>query len=114
MRCFSSRTAATLLAVVLVAPIVRMAAAEQTPSAPDARAAAVAPTNINTATVEQLDKLPGIGPKVAALIIAHRQKNGNFKKIEELMNIKGIGEKAFLKLKPLVTVTAPPPGMPRG
>ena len=35
----------------------------------------------------------------------YRQKNGNFKKIEELMNVKGIGEKSFLKLKPLITVS---------
>jgi competence protein ComEA len=44
---------------------------------------------------------------MAARIIEYRQKNGGFKKVEELMNIRGIGEKAFLKLKPLVTVTPP-------
>ena len=48
-----------------------------------------------------------IGPAVAARIVEHRQKNGGFKKIEELMNVKGIGEKTFLKLKSLVTVTPP-------
>jgi competence protein ComEA len=71
-----------------------------------ATATAAAPLNLNTATVAQLETLPGIGGATAKRIIEHRQKNGGFKKVEELMNIKGIGEKSFLKLKPLVTVAA--------
>jgi competence protein ComEA len=62
--------------------------------------------NLNTATVDQLTTLPGVGRKTAELIVEYRTKTGGFKKIEELMNIKGIGEKTFLKLKPLVS--APP------
>jgi competence protein ComEA len=62
--------------------------------------------NINTASVKELDALPGIGAKTAALIVEYRQKNGPFKKIEELMNVRGVGEKSFLKLKPQLTVTA--------
>jgi competence protein ComEA len=62
------------------------------------------PVNLNTATVADLQALPGIGAATAKLIIEHRQKIGGFKKIEELMNVKGIGEKTFLKLKPMVTV----------
>jgi competence protein ComEA len=62
--------------------------------------------NLNTATVAQIATLPGIGEKTAQRIVEHREKSGGFKKIEELMNIKGIGEKSFLKLKPLVTVDA--------
>jgi competence protein ComEA len=76
-------------------------------SASPAQPPAAAPLNLNTATVTDLAKLPGIGPAVAARIVEHRQKNGGFKKIEELMNVRGIGEKMFLKLKPLVTVTPP-------
>jgi competence protein ComEA len=62
--------------------------------------------NINTASAKELDALPGIGTKTAELIVEYRQKNGPFKKIEELMNVRGVGEKSFLKLKPQLTVTA--------
>ena len=62
--------------------------------------------NLNTATLDQLMTLPGIGQKTAERILEYRTKSGSFKKIEELMNIKGIGEKSFLKIRPLVS--APP------
>ena len=61
-----------------------------------------APINLNTATQAQLETLPGVGAKAAERILEYRQKNGNFKKVEDLMNVKGIGEKSFLKLKPLL------------
>ena len=70
-----------------------------------AASAITPPININTATAAQLEALPGIGARTAQAIVDHRQKNGGFKKIEELMNVKGIGEKSFLKLKPMVTVS---------
>ena len=71
-----------------------------------AKASASGPLNLNTATVSQLETLPGIGKSTAERILAYREKSGGFKKIEDLMNVRGIGEKNFLKLKPLVTVSS--------
>jgi len=62
--------------------------------------------NINTAPLEELVKLPRIGPKVAQRVIDYRKANGSFKKVEELMKVKGIGEKTFNQLKDLITVGA--------
>jgi competence protein ComEA len=73
-------------------------------------ATAAAPINLNTATMDQLESIPGIGAKTAERIIAYRQKNGGFKKIEDLMLVQGVGEKSFLKMKPLITVTGTKPG----
>jgi len=64
------------------------------------------PVNLNTATVAQLEALPGIGARTAERIVEHRQKHGGFKKIEDLMQVRGVGEKSFLKLKPMLTVAA--------
>ena len=60
--------------------------------------------NLNTATVAQLESLPGVGPATAAKIIAWREQHGKFSKVEELQEIDGIGQKTFERLKPLVTV----------
>jgi competence protein ComEA len=88
------------------------AAAQQTkaPAAPakssrsaKAPAAPTSPINLNTATQAQLESLPGVGAKAAQRILEYRKQNGNFKKIEDLMNVKGFGEKSFLKLKPMLT-----------
>jgi competence protein ComEA len=79
------------------------AAAPQDAKAP---VTAAAPLNLNAATALDLQKLPGIGPAMATRILEYRQKIGGFKKIEDLMNITGIGEKNFLRLKPLITVPA--------
>ena len=90
--------------------LVTLLAAHAQPAAAQASDRATKPVatgvvNLNTAAASDFEGLPGIGAKTAARIIEYRQKNGPFKKIEELMNVPGIGEKNFLKLKPQLTVT---------
>ncbi len=63
------------------------------------KSASTEKVNLNTATAEQLQTLPGIGPSLAKTIIEHRTKNGKFNKVEELLNVKGIGEKKFQQIK---------------
>jgi competence protein ComEA len=60
--------------------------------------------NINTATIAELETLPRVGPKVAQRIVDFRTKNGNFKKVEEIMKVQGIGEKVYEDIKDLITV----------
>lgn len=60
--------------------------------------------NINTATAEELDKLPGVGESTAQKIISYREESGGFKSIEELKNVNGIGDKKFEDMKDSVTI----------
>jgi len=102
----------TIATLALCGALVFMTA---TPAAAQASSAAAAAQpaastkpvlNLNAATVDQLETLPGIGRKTAERILEYRTKSGGFKRIEDLMNVKGIGEKSFLKLKPLIAVKA--------
>lgn len=106
------RVVLMLLAVAAMA-VIPVAAAQQakSPSAPSSNLPGVskttpapAPINLNTASQAQLESLPGVGAKAALRILEYRKQNGNFKKVEDLMNVKGFGEKTFLKLKPRLTV----------
>ena len=100
-----SRVSALALSIVLVVAAASVAAQDAgSRQQPSKAPAASAVLNINTATAADLQKLPGVGAATAERIVEYRQKNGPFKKIEELMNVRGIGEKSFLKLKPMVTV----------
>lgn len=69
-----------------------------------AAASATGKVNINTASKEELTKLPGIGPAYADRIVAHRTEKGNFTSVEQLTEVKGIGPKTLEKIKDLVTV----------
>ncbi|MFQ6084112.1 MAG: ComEA family DNA-binding protein [Candidatus Aminicenantia bacterium] len=60
--------------------------------------------NINTASLAELQKLPRVGVKVAQRIIDYRKQHGKFKRVEEIMKVRGIGEKTFLKMKDRITV----------
>jgi competence protein ComEA len=71
--------------------------------------AAAAAVNLNTATKDELVALPGIGPAKAQAILDYRSKNGAFKSIEELKDVKGIGAKRYEQIKGDLTVVAQPP-----
>lgn len=71
---------------------------------PPTLAVTAEPININTASLEELDSLSGIGPAIAARIIAYRQLYGGFKTIQDIMKVEGIGPTIFSNIKDLITV----------
>ena len=70
----------------------------------NAVATPAAPVDLNAATPEQLDALPGVGPATAAAIVAHRQEIGRYTTVEELLDVRGIGPAKLEAMRPLVTV----------
>jgi competence protein ComEA len=98
------RFVATGLALAIAALVVTGSALAAGKAAPTGK------VNINTASVEQLSTLPGVGPKLAARIVEYRTKSGSFRAPQDLMNVKGIGEKNFVKLEQWVSVGEPGKG----
>lgn len=92
------------LALALALPL-----AAGTARAPKAAPKAKAPAhaiNLNTATATELMQLPHIGAQTASRIVQFRKEHGGFKRPEELLSVKGIGEKSFAQLRPYLTVSA--------
>jgi competence protein ComEA len=65
------------------------------------------PLDLNSATLEELQTLPGVGPTLAKSIINFREKSGPFRRVEDLLAIRGITKKKLEKLRPYVTVKDP-------
>ncbi len=62
--------------------------------------------NLNTAGVEELTSLPGIGPSYTKRIVEYREKNGPFKRVDDILNVRGIGEKTLEKIRDRLTVSS--------
>jgi len=88
------------LSLLVVVPAVMVTAAEPTRVA----AADVAKVNINTATANDLQALPGIGQVTAERIVAYRSEKGKFRTPADLLKVKGVGEKSLEKIQALITV----------
>ena len=67
------------------------------------------PLDLNTASVEELEKLPGIGPTTAKAIVRFREKSGSFRRVEDLLAVRGITKRKLEKLRPYVSVAPPKP-----
>lgn len=103
------RTGVSLLALLACLAAHPFAQQAEPAAKADARSSKVAlVVNVNTASATELEQLPGVGPKVAARIVDYRTKKGPFRKLEELMNVQGIGEKSFLKLRSQLTIAGTP------
>ena len=76
----------------------------ETEPEPETAPAVTGPLNINTATAEQLDTLPGIGPVLAQRIVDYRTANGGFRAAEELLNVSGIGNAKLMEILDEITV----------
>ncbi len=90
------------LAILLALPLAASPAGKPKSKAPSH------PINLNTATATELTQLPRIGTKAAERIVAYRKDHGGFQRAEDLMSVKGVGEKSFQKLKPYLTVGSGP------
>lgn len=81
-------------------------ATEHPPQSPPVVVADVRRVDINHGSVEELQRLPGIGPVLAGRIVRYRREHGKFGSIRDIQNVKGIGEKRFAQLEPYIYVEA--------
>src|ERR1700730_4345397 len=92
------------LRLVAVVSSVALAQGKKTPPA--------RPIDLNAATIKELEELPGVGPVTAKRIIDARQKSGRFRRIEDLLAIRGISTKRLEVLRPYIKIVPPPPPSP--
>ena len=98
--------AALCAGFLVVAPHGRAVAGPLVPGLQSTEEARPETVELNTATASELRTLPGVGERTAERIIEYREEHGGFEKIEDLMNVRGIGERTFLRLRPLIRVDA--------
>ena len=100
-----NRDASTIRVSVPTSMLTQPAEETTAPSIPEETEAAIAfPININTASVEEFMALPGIGEVLAERIVAYRAEHGDFKALESLMYVEGIGEKRMEDILDLITI----------
>ncbi|MGH9574697.1 MAG: ComEA family DNA-binding protein [Candidatus Acidiferrales bacterium] len=98
-----SRRYAVLLAVLLIAVF-----AFPTRSAFAKKKAPDHPIDLNAATEKELEELPGVGPTTAKAIVEFREKSGKFKRVDDLLVIRGISEAKLTRIRPYVVIGPPP------
>ena len=101
---FMSRAccAGVLLTAVLILPLASMA--NKNPP--------THPIDLNTATIKELEQLPGVGPTTAKAIVEFRTKSGRFRRVEDLLAVRGISESKLEKMRPYITISPPPKKSP--
>jgi competence ComEA-like helix-hairpin-helix protein len=104
MRAMRSITGALISGLVALV----LCAALQAEKHPPAK-----PIDLNLANAKELEELPGVGPVTAQRIIDLRQKSGRFKRVEDLLAVRGISQKKLDAIRPFVTVSALPASPPR-
>ena len=92
------------------APPPPSAPAAAAPSGSHGRASPTEPVYLNHASIDELRRLPGVGPKRAEAILALRQRLGRFQRVEDLLRVKGVGRGAVKKWRPLLRLDAPDAG----
>jgi comEA protein len=103
-RASKSRVAAILIGGLLCAVFALNAVGGDKKKVPPSK-----PLDINAATSDELQELPGIGPVIAQRILDYRKKSGPFRNVDELMAVRGISDKRLAKIKPYVYVKNPQP-----
>jgi len=97
----SRRSRTTLGVLALILTLASVGIAKKVPPLPHS-------VDLNTATEKQLEQLPGVGPTTAKAIVEFRAKTGRFRRVEDLLVIRGISESKLEKIRPYVTIGLPP------